>query len=297
MTLKEKVADDSISAWKEKLNDKDWHKRYDAVYYLNKLGEKQKTEKVKKALIDLLWKEVTIEIEGKTYIRRGIPTPGWDTIADPKIRDGVADGHAEYFSALLNAVVDLRDIRTIPILVEFMGHSRKALEEIGEPAVLPLIRTLHNEDPMVKSSAAKILGEMLEEKEGGYTARGETRKKIKDALIEALKENAQPKDRSEEWEEIIAERTSPLRPPGQLPDSTAKMWFETRIMLKSNVRLNVVRALTKLGDRDVIPLLKEISENDPYTEKRKDGSVYYPVREAAAEAIKKLESGSIEKEE
>lgn len=288
-TLKEKVADDSISAWIEKLNDPDWQKRDVAVCRLSQLNENQKTEQVRDALISLLKKIVIIEFNGKEYIRTGIPTPGLDTIPDPKLCDQIAHGYAEYFSGLLDAVVDLRDARTIPILIKFMGHSRKVLVEIGEPAVLPLIRALYDEDPMAKCSAAKVLGDMLEEKEEGYTARGKTREKIKDALIDALKRNAQPKNRNEEWVEIITERT--LHSPWEmLPDSTAEMWFETRVMLKADVRINVIRALSRLGDKDVIPLLKEISENDPYTKEHKDGTIYYPVREEAAKIIKELES-------
>lgn len=294
----ETINDAQIDQWINFLGDSSWEKRADAVYALNQLEEEQKTERVKKALIDLLWQEVTIEREGKKYIATGIGTPGLDTIADPKIRQGVADAHAEYFYSLLEAVANLRDVRAIPILVQFMGggNIRKALVKIGEPAVLPIIGVLQEANPGRKWAAADALGQILEEKKEGYTARGKTREIIKDAFVEALKRNAQPEDRNKEWEEIITERT--LRSPWEmLPDSTVEKWFEVRIMLKADVRLSVIRALSRLEDKDIISLLKEISEHDPYTDEREDGTIYYPVREAAAEIIKELESQNIEEEE
>lgn len=72
------------------------------------------------------------------------------------------------------------------------------------------------------------------------------------------------------------------------------------------VRRSIIWALKNAGDETVIPKLKEISENDPYFEEidaslrggvKGEKITIYPVRDAATEAIKKLESKDIEKEE
>jgi len=286
------VNDEQINLWIKQLNDSIWRQRDAAVCALARLKENQKTEKVKIALIDLLKKEVTIEIDGEEYITTDIPTPGWEKIADPDERDAECHAHAEYFSFLLDVVADLRDVRTIPILINFIGGVgspvNKALAEIGEPVVDPLIELLDKGGPTGAENAAEILDKMLETKEEGYTPQRETRSNIKNALIKALKRNAHPTNPSKEWNEILEEFT--IHSPGVTPDSTAEKWFETRIMLKAYARRDIIRSLSKLADKDLIPLFGDISKNDPYTKKQKDGSIHCPVREEAQKAIELIES-------
>lgn len=72
------------------------------------------------------------------------------------------------------------------------------------------------------------------------------------------------------------------------------------------VRRAVIWALKNVGDETIIPKLKDILENDPYFEEidaslrggvKGEKITIYPVREAAAEAIKKLEEAKNKEEE
>ncbi len=58
--------------------------------------------------------------------------------------------------------------------------------------------------------------------------------------------------------------------------------------VSGHVRFSVVMALGKLDDISIVPLLEKIAKEDPYSRKKADGSVVYPVRERAEEALKKL---------
>jgi len=254
---------EKITQWIEQLNHSDWRIRDKAVSHLNRLKKEQKTERVRKALINLLEREVTAERDGKKYITTVIPDPG----------QGKGEGFGEYIVNLLEAVANLRDARAVPILVEFMAGGGQAVEdalvEIGERCVDPLIEKLHKGaaglNLSLKAAAAKVLGRILKEKKTGYTAKGKIRVRIKQALFKALKENQHPTDASLEW-------------------------YEMRVMERAWVRKNIVWALGESGDKDVIPVLEEISRTDPYKKKRKDGTIYHPVREEARKAVAKIQS-------
>jgi HEAT repeat protein len=54
------------------------------------------------------------------------------------------------------------------------------------------------------------------------------------------------------------------------------------------MRLLAIDGLTKLGDRDVIPLLQNLALNDSFQGEGANTGTY-PVRKAAAEALKQLQ--------
>lgn len=58
----------------------------------------------------------------------------------------------------------------------------------------------------------------------------------------------------------------------------------------SGIRRTSVRAVSQSRDKQLIPLITFISENDPYFRLQKDGTKYFPVREEAKQALIKLEA-------
>lgn len=253
-------SEEQINQWIEQLNAEDWRTRSIAVSHLDHLKENQKTEKVKNSLINLLRKEIIIEKDGKEYIRTAIKS------------QGEGEGFMEYIGLLLDAVANLRDVRTIPIFVEYTSWGRRMLPEIGEPAVEPLIEKLNNS---MNAVTAFTLGEMVKPKDKGYVAKGKTREKIKQSLIKALEKSKHPTDKKIEW-------------------------YEHRAMKFAVIRRAVVHALGNFGDADVIPRIKKIAKEDPYfqdfTKKKnyKGPKKRYMVREEAERVLKQLEANKKE---
>ena len=182
----------------------------------------------------------------------------------------------EYLSQLIIALGNTKNPRAIPYLIEYLGSGTSvahSLHRIGEPAIDPLIKKLHDEMIGNRSSASYALGLFLKPDEDGYLAKVEVREKIKWSLIKELGDsrNKQP-EKSIEWYKFRAEE-------------------------RAEVRTNIVRALGYLagsGDTDVIPLIESAAEGDPYfldMSKKKDyrgPEKKYSVREEAQKVLKKI---------
>lgn len=56
------------------------------------------------------------------------------------------------------------------------------------------------------------------------------------------------------------------------------------------VRIQAIKTLSKIGGKDLIPVLREVAENDTYSKRREieGGIIVYPVQDAAKTAIKSL---------
>lgn len=110
----------------------------------------------------------------------------------PELRHVNREDWSEYFSNLCRIVAKLGDMELLPDLLDFKTSPREIIG-YGEAALGLTIRMLRGEWPERKYSdsskqlyAAQILVRFMEEKENGYVAAGETRKKIRAALIDKV---------------------------------------------------------------------------------------------------------------
>ena len=108
----------------------------------------------------------------------------------PELRIVNSEGWDTYLSNLCRIVAKLGDMELLPDLLE-LQTSPKEIIGYGEAALGLTIRMLRGEwperkyqDPSTQMYATQILVRFMEEKENGYVARGETRKKIRAALID-----------------------------------------------------------------------------------------------------------------
>jgi len=178
-----------------------------------------------------------------------------------------------YDFELIKALGNTRDPRSIPYLIDSLSSSAaKGLHKIGEPAIEPLLKRLHDESAGYRSGAARALGLFLRPNEG-YMAKGEVRERIKEELI---KEFRNPRNGD--------------------PDRNVE-WYETKGAACASVRENIVTALGYLAeteDKDVIPIIVSVAEKDPYyldMSKKKDYTgpqKRYPVREEASKILERL---------
>ena len=97
-----------------------------------------------------------------------------------------------YFINLRDIVAKAADIKLLPEMIEFRASPNEILG-YGEAAIDPLIRVLQEPVAQVKYRdisrqiyAVQVLAEYMKEKERGYVARDEVRKKIGKALVESL---------------------------------------------------------------------------------------------------------------
>lgn len=168
-SLEKLCADSDINCWINQLQSKKLHDRERAVGHLESLYYHDKSEAAKKALIDLLERELTkIQKDG------GYKGESSD------------EGEAEYFYSLCKIVGNFSDPKAIPLLLEI--GNLDALKPYGEPVLDIIISRLDHKSYGQRLNAATVLDDFLTPKEKGYTAEGEARIKIRVALLQATKD-------------------------------------------------------------------------------------------------------------
>ncbi len=119
--------------------------------------------------------------------------------------------------------------------------------------------------------AASILGEISKPEKEGYVASENVRRKIKQGLIDSLKDNEHPKNKITYWNE-----------------------YDNEVLASMRVRFWVVHALGNIGDEDVIPIIKKVANEDPYFQDFSKKENYtgpkkrYIVREEAQKVLERL---------
>ncbi len=169
-------------------------------------------------------------------------------LEDERLKD-TGNDWGEYYLHITRLVRCTKDPRFIPLyLKEMTGNSQanKALAELGETAVAPLLDKLANGNYRERHSSAFTFVLMLKLKDCVYPLSEKSKIKIKEALIKSSSD------------------------------------------VSGHVRFSVVMALGELNDISNIPLLEKIAKEDPYSRKKADGSVVYPVREEAQKLLEKL---------
>jgi hypothetical protein len=238
-----------IDHWIHQLQSRDWREREDAVSKLALLPPKLKTDQVKKALINELKNELE-RVESNKI--------------EPCLNSDCGEGGEEgYVNSLMETVAKMRDDRAFPLFVRI--GSPTFLVEFGDKGVNAILVKL---DTMTKCSeeeaSVKILADALQQKKHGYVPQGAIRQDIKKALIKTLGKSQHPQEGTE--------------------------WYEKRAGECANVRFHIVRALGSLaesGDKDVIPVIKSMSEQDPYARGLSNNKKYI-VREEAQKILDNL---------
>jgi len=78
------------------------------------------------------------------------------------------------------------------------------------------------------------------------------------------------------------------RMPAKMYEQIKQVLIRGTIDEDTGVRILAVRALGKVGDRDVIDVLERVARSDPAHIPTAGGGAYYPVREAAVQALQRL---------
>ena len=165
--------------------------------------------------------------------------------------DEEGEGYFEYYMNLLEAVTKLDDKRIVPLLVDSFGI-------VGGNAVPEKLSEFGD-------YAAKHILQKL----------GNRNRDVRDDAVFALnkllkKKTVTKKMRNQIKKELIIKATKD----------------EDQF-----VRRSAIKGLEILSDKDVIPIIKKIAKEDPYSIKIvKTGRMKYPVRDAAKKALEKLKA-------
>lgn len=182
----------------------------------------------------------------------------------------------DYLIELIEALGNMNNARAVPYLINYLSTGTAAargLNKIGEPSVDPLVKRLHDETVGFRSEAANALGLFLKPNERGYVAKGATREKIKKELIKEIND-----PRNNDPEKSIA-------------------YYQHRSRERAYVRINIIRTLGDLaesGDKEVVPIIKKIAEQDSYAEDFSNNKGHmgaekkYKVKEEAQMILDKL---------
>lgn len=243
------------------LKNSDLRMKYDAIVYgVNRFID---NDEIKTTLITLLEEENTIS---QNWWEDYEKTGGDIDYLNKKYK--FSEEHGEYIIELIDKVIALNDNRAINVLVPRVHLGNKPFEAVikyGRLAIDPLIKNYQEtKDLTAKSSMIKALGVIVQES------------KFDSIVSDTSQVNIISLSQRKEIKQLLVNA------------------------LKNNdpyVRIEATRALGNFGSKDVIPILQEINQNDKYKIIEGEKGEVYPVREAAAEAIVKIELKDVEKEE
>jgi len=142
--------------------------------------EPESAEARKTALIELLEIENSLVAE---KARRRLASG----VAELPKEDRLSEEYLNYYGDVIAAVSSLRDPRSLNALLGAIttgGMATRTLVALGKPAVDPVAKQLESPDPLVRSSAAATLGQMLE-RSAEVSHDAASRSKIKEALMRA----------------------------------------------------------------------------------------------------------------
>jgi len=241
-----------INHWVEQLQSSNWRDRQMAASSLINLPVELKTREVKSALIAELERE--FERIQKREFEKCLNCDDGDEMG--------------YYTWLFDSISNMKDDQAFALFIRIGVPT--ALAKYGDKGIIAILEKLDTTTSCnEKYAPIRVLEETLKQKAEGYIAQGKVRSSIKKSMINELDKSKQP--------------------------NTSVEWYEKRARECANVRVQIVRALSHLaeaGDKEVLPLIKELAENDPYfinLRKNKDDKgpeKKYLVREEAYKFLK-----------
>lgn len=253
---------DVVADTLEQLKSENWSVRSEAFYQLIQIGLRAEwqgqTTQIPTALSRLFREHPEESEQLKTTLIEILATEN-SLIASPASQDATAgeplnEDFFNYHGDLIAAVAALKDKRSVRGLLGSISSGNMATEglaQLGPDALDAVIEKLNAEEPDIKQSATIVLTQMLEPDNLQRVNTPASRQKIKLALMKSAQDSS--------------------------PDA----------------RISAVEGLArlaKLGDADVVPLIRRLASGDNYHTTR-DGRPegFYPVREAARRALKSME--------
>lgn len=231
---------------------KDWEVRSNAFYHLLKLASGDADIGVNVSA-DLA---SLLHVSGEAdRIRRALNSLLLEEDLYAKKQDRLSEGYLDYYGDLVWAVSSLHDPESLDSLLGAITTGDMAMSAIaglGSPAIRRTLELLDMNDVFVRESATGVLSEMVE---------------LKNTQQEMFGVHDQ----------------------GEIKQGLLKAAAD----VSPYVRIVAVDGLVQLGDEDCIRVLYELSNNDPAEASEIGREVgYYPVREAAKDALLRLSHGA-----
>lgn len=177
--------DVEMEMYYEKLSSEKFEERNGAVEYFYELKDEKLEEKYMKALIDLIKREVEQIEKFNDFLQKGGTA---DTL--PKEIAYRNSREIGLYHLYLCRLVSLSGDKALLNLVLRNCGDPESIANLGEDAVEPVLDALRtSQSPHGKFSRIGMLGEMLKPKASGYVARGNTRNKIKELVIQYVKDS------------------------------------------------------------------------------------------------------------
>lgn len=210
---------------------------------------------------------------------------------------------SRFISQLYYIAGELKDPRAIPFLIKELASNgaQEALVKIGEPAIGSITEALSCDDAFIRRGAIGVWeiwlsgGILIERYDILGTRSVMASPSIPAAYIGSIY------DVSTQTAQV---QRAPSHKIGKIDLNLEKNAQVRNLLIKRlndespDVRESAVRALGNFSDTSLIPLIKHLSENDPYCwevdasfrhGKKGEKIIIYPVREEAQRVIKLLE--------
>jgi HEAT repeat protein len=166
----------------QKLISRDFKDRDHAIYFFSHFKIAEVNEKTVNAIIELFKAEIEQSKIFADFVGKG-------GTADNLPKDIAylnSEAYGMYHVYLCRLVGQSTDKNLLPLLIKYCPMP-EVLVNYGDDVVEPFVKALKSADnPSEKMNAIFVLAEMLKPKKEGYVASGETRNKIKQALMQAI---------------------------------------------------------------------------------------------------------------
>lgn len=170
------------------------------------------------------------------------------------------DGEPEYIHSLIMTVAKLKRSDTFDLIKK--TGAVIAYIEYGEEGIREII------DIFLQSKSLGPIGVLKDAIKRGKVKDSDILKKIKNICLESLNDER-------------------IKHPNKNTFKESKEFFA--IALTNSVkRKEIIRILGEIGSQDIIPVLKNIAQEDPYMRDTKSFGSIYPVREEAQKILQKI---------
>jgi len=169
----------------KKLSSEKFEERNEAVEYFYELKDEKLDEKYMKALVDLFKREVEQLKKFNDFGQKG----GTAATLPKEIAYWNSRRAGLYHLYLCGLASKSGDKSLLNLVIRNCGDP-ESIANLGEDAVEPVLDALRtSQSPHGKFSRIRMLGEMLKPKASGYVASGNTRNRIKELVIQYVKDS------------------------------------------------------------------------------------------------------------
>lgn len=193
---------------------------------------------------------------GELKISDNLKQKCYEMTREVNSKDFKGDDEGLFLGEVMELATQINDDNVLPFLISCINSPivQKAISKRGGNALDALCKIDSRNTRFEFRSVVNIFTEMIKEKKDGYVARGAERKRIKEHIIETLNQAKYPTSK-------------------EMGDH--KRYLLQMHNVSAQIKEPILDFFAVLGDKDVIPIVEDLANNDEgYEEVPKDALEY-----------------------